>query len=215
MTSSAIREPLELPMPEGDDWACTSCVVGNLLYMFRIIDKVNIDEVDKRIERTRDNRQSGIIWYAAVLQAGLNITVVTDFDLNEAMKPGGLTYVQQYDQAHGIHPIMTPKFYRKWHGYRAHEKALIGKARGIYKETIETPTKKRLVSMVNEGPVVLSLDAGGGASHLVIAYGMKGKYIKVYNPDFATPTSQLCYLETVDELWGQLFPSIALRKISR
>lgn len=210
-----IREPLELPMPEGDTWAGTSCVVGNLLYMFRIINAVKIDEIDRRIGRTRDNRRSGSVWYAALLQAGLNMTVVTDFDLSKAMKPDGLAYVQQYDQTHGIHPVMTPQDYKKWHGYRAQEQALIKNASGIYKETIETPTKKRLVSMLNEGPIVMSLRAGGSATGLVIAYGMQGKRVKVYNPAFASADVPLCYLETVDELWSQLFPSIALRKISR
>lgn len=211
-----IREPLAFPMPDNDTWACTSCVVGNLLYMYGLKDHIKIPEIDRLTGRRKGDPGSGFFWDIGLRKAGLNLTLVSDFDASKAMGTNGLEYFQQYDKSHNVSPIMDAKRYKLWVTNVKEAAKLAKNAKGTCIEVVKNPTPAALIKLAKQMPVVVSLKVEGWEIHLILIYGVfNGEMLNIYNPSPKRHKQLQLYSENVYDIWEDMEDSKSLCGVSR
>jgi hypothetical protein len=191
-TLRLVRAPLNLHMP--DDWACTSCVTANLLYMFGLMDEpISLKDVDRLNGRQSGEPDLAGGYFLTLLGYGFTLTSVTAVDASRTVDEDGYEYMKAYYIRTGDGKVpthYTPDYYACWKERAMQYHRLVNSLSGSRVQIVEEPSVQRLFQLLEIVPaVIVPLGFSASSVHLTIAYGVEPfRKIKLYVPNHSGST---------------------------
>lgn len=181
------REPYPLLQPEPN--ACMSCVTAQILYMAGKTDTPDVGTIDAVIGRKPGQPGDPNAAYLHILDQGLQVTSIVQFDEDRYIKEG-ISYLKEYYQNEwnrSYDAYFTRKVVRRDQRNRKTYREKYANYAALYSEEKRKPDLSDIENLLRQDYLVdIRIKESADISrHAVLAYGMTdtGDF-KLYNPQF-------------------------------